>query len=144
MNQAIEQLTQLFNEFNGRKVGRGHFSLDVAPPQKDDNGNHLPGVVFRANDAGLTFDPDAPSMLEVSGSLQNYAISLTIKLPGNKYIHGVGTSVANLSETPGGTLDKPIAGSAVGAEVGDIGDWGYSCAPIPCFIYQGVRYCIRC
>jgi hypothetical protein len=39
MNQKTKELMRLFNQFNGRKVGRGHFGLDVAPQQKDTNGN---------------------------------------------------------------------------------------------------------
>lgn len=131
----------------------GQLKISVAPsgaftghitPLRDENGNLIPGVLYRANDAGLTLDADSPATLEVTGSLQNHSISLTIKLPDDKYIHGVGTSVVNLNELPGGTLDKSIAGSAVGTEAGDSGDWGNSCIPpIPCFYVRGMRICIK-
>jgi hypothetical protein len=39
MSQNIQMLVPLFNQFNGRKVGHGHFGLDVAPSQRDKDGN---------------------------------------------------------------------------------------------------------
>jgi hypothetical protein len=101
----------------------GEFSGQITPG-KDQNGNYLPTVLFRSTEDGLAPAPDGPQSLEVTGSVQNHAINLALKLPGEgKYIFGSGTALVNLTDAPGGTIDSPIAGSATGPEPGDSGDW---------------------
>jgi len=120
----------------------GEFTGQLTPGQ-DPEGNLAPGVLFRATDDGLRPVPDGPQSLEAAGSIQNHTFNLMIKLPGEeKYVYGAGTSLANLSELPGGSIDKPIAGSAVGPEPGDSGDWAVICT-VFCVVINGQRQCFR-
>jgi hypothetical protein len=112
--------------------GDGNFTGTLTPAVSLETGLPFPTVLFTQKGGSFTPVPDGPTEIEVRGTMHGHAINLImLNVAGaGQDVVGVGTMENTLKEWLQGKGPGVVAGSAVGPEPGDSGDWGQPCCTI--------------